>query len=117
MARTIPLNQEDIVSPRATVLTAGGKRGGRFVALSCIVDFTVLQYNFVLLNLVQTKCLRTVTGAYRATPARLLETEAIVPPLDLYLNQRVADFEVWLKASSIAAKIQAACTAIRIRLH
>jgi hypothetical protein len=69
------------------------------------------------LNSVQTKCLRTVTGAYRATPARSLETEAVVPPLDLYLNKRVADFEARLEASGMATKIQAACTAVRIRLR
>jgi hypothetical protein len=41
----------------------------------------------------QTRCLRTVAGAYKATPVRSLETETRVPPLDLYLNTRVARFE------------------------
>jgi hypothetical protein len=43
----------------------------------------------------QGKILRTVTGAYKATPTRLVELEAAVPPLDLYLNARAAAF--WAK--------------------
>ena len=34
-----------------------------------------------------------VAGAYKATPIRHLETETYTLPLDLYLNQRLADFE------------------------
>src|SRR5690606_28328691 len=41
----------------------------------------------------RTGSLRVVTGAYKATPVRVLETEAWVPPLDLYLNKRLLDFE------------------------
>ncbi|KAL2116079.1 hypothetical protein VTJ04DRAFT_10334 [Mycothermus thermophilus] len=45
------------------------------------------------LSRAQNRNLRVVTGAYRATPTYTLETEAWVPPLDLYLNKRLADFE------------------------
>jgi hypothetical protein len=41
----------------------------------------------------QNNSLRIVTGAYKATPIRHLETETWVPPIDLYLNKRKADFE------------------------
>src|SRR5437667_979085 len=41
----------------------------------------------------QSQCLRVVSGAYRATPVRFLKVKTATPPLDLYLNQRVADFE------------------------
>lgn len=41
----------------------------------------------------QSSCLRVVAGVYRATPIRSLETETWVPPLDLYLNKRIADFQ------------------------
>jgi hypothetical protein len=41
----------------------------------------------------QTKCLRVVAGAYKATPVRSLETETYCPPIDLYLNKRVRAFE------------------------
>jgi len=37
-----------------------------------------------------------VAGAFRATPIRNLETETWVPPLDLYFNKRLADFEARL---------------------
>ena len=41
----------------------------------------------------QNRSLRIVAGAYKATPIRHLETETYTPPLDLYLNQRLANFE------------------------
>ena len=41
----------------------------------------------------QNRSLRVVAGAYRAAPIRALETEAWVPPLDIYLTKRLADFE------------------------
>ena len=41
----------------------------------------------------QNRSLRIVAGAYKATPIRHLETETFTPPLDLYLNKRLADFE------------------------
>jgi hypothetical protein len=34
-----------------------------------------------------------VARAYKSTPIRCLETETWVPPLDLYLNKRLVDFE------------------------
>ena len=34
-----------------------------------------------------------MAGAYKTTPVRCLETETWVPPLNLYLNKRLADFE------------------------
>lgn len=46
---------------------------------------------------IQNKCLRVVAGAYKATPIRNLETETWVPPLDLYLNKRRAEFEARLQ--------------------
>jgi hypothetical protein len=46
----------------------------------------------------QNRSLRIVAGAYRAMPIRSLETETWVPPLDLYLNKRLADFEARLAA-------------------
>ena len=39
----------------------------------------------------QTKCARIVAGAYRSTPAHIIQTEVGIPPLDLYLNQRAAN--------------------------
>ena len=53
----------------------------------------------------QSQCLRTVLGAYRATPTAQLETEAAVLPLDIYLNSRVAVFQSQLEASGMAELI------------
>ena len=47
----------------------------------------------------QNAALRVVAGAYKATPIRNLEVETMVPPLDLYLNKRKADFEAKLQAT------------------
>ncbi len=41
----------------------------------------------------QNGCLQVVAGAYKATPVRNLEVETLVPPLDLYFNKRLAEFE------------------------
>ena len=46
------------------------------------------------------RSLRIVTGAYKSTPIRCLETEVGVPPLDLYLNKRLADFEKRLQEAT-----------------
>ena len=51
----------------------------------------------------QSQNLRIVAGAYKATPIRNLETETWVPPLDLYLNKRLADFEARLQALVLQA--------------
>ena len=56
----------------------------------------------------QNRCLLTVTGAYKATAIRNLETEAAVPPFDLYLNKRLADFEVRLAQSGLDEVIDGA---------
>ena len=48
------------------------------------------------LSNIQNKCLRTVAGAFRATPTYSLEVETFVPPIDLYLNSRIAAFQARL---------------------
>ena len=65
----------------------------------------------------QATCLRRVAGAYKAMPRRALETETLVPPLDLHLNQRLAAFEARLKSSGIARAIRDACAGIKRRLR
>jgi hypothetical protein len=49
----------------------------------------------------QNRSLRIVAGAYKATPTRHLEAETWVPPLDLYLNRRLAGFEDRLQKPSL----------------
>ena len=65
----------------------------------------------------QTQCLRTVAGAYRATPVRALETETFVPPLDLYLNGRVAQFEGRIEESGMGQLIRDSCATIARKLR
>ena len=42
-----------------------------------------------------------MVGAYKTASTRCLETEAWVPPLDLYLNKRLADFEARLSKKTL----------------
>lgn len=53
----------------------------------------------------QSQCLRTVLGAYKATPICALEVETYCPPLDLYFHKRLADFEQRMHASGLTAKL------------
>ncbi len=66
---------------------------------------------------IQNKCLRVVTGAYKATPVRALETETYTPPIDLYLDGRLAAFRDRLANSPVSQSIQQACKAIQRRLR
>jgi hypothetical protein len=50
----------------------------------------------------QNKCLRIVAGAYKATPTRYFESEMAMPPLDLYFDKWVADFEDRIELSGMA---------------
>jgi hypothetical protein len=60
------------------------------------------------LILIQNKCLRIVSGAYKAIPARYLESEMVIPPLDLYFDKWVADFEDRTEVYGIAKLLRAA---------
>jgi hypothetical protein len=64
----------------------------------------------------QSQCLCIVAGAYRATPIRLLEVETATPPLDLYLDKRVVEFEQWLESTSKSRIISTACNRVATRL-
>ena len=63
------------------------------------------------------ECTRRAAGAYRATPIRSLELETYTPPLDIYLNKRLADFELRLKGTGMTEKINEACAGVRHRLR
>jgi hypothetical protein len=64
----------------------------------------------------QNQGLHTVLGVYRVTPARMLETESYVPPLDLWLNGQVARVQARLERSGIAQEIRDVCNVIRTRI-
>jgi exonuclease III len=65
----------------------------------------------------QTKCLRVVAGAYKATPVRNLETETFCPPLDLYLNKRVRAFEERLARTDQARFVRGTAAWVASRIQ
>jgi hypothetical protein len=54
------------------------------------------------LTLTQNKCLRIMSGVYKAIPIHYLESEMAMPPLDLYFDKWVADFESRIAISGMA---------------
>jgi hypothetical protein len=64
----------------------------------------------------QNQGLRIVLVAFKATPARQLETESYVPPLDLWLNGHIARFQARREHSGIAQKVRDACKVIRSKI-
>ena len=64
----------------------------------------------------QNQGLQTVLGAFKATPIRQLETESYVPPLDLWLNGRIAHFWARMEHLGVAQKIRDTCSTIRVRI-
>jgi hypothetical protein len=69
------------------------------------------------LERIQNKCLRVVAGAYRATPIRSLEVETCTPPLDLYLDSRLATFQKRLENSEVGRVIENSCNWIQARIR
>jgi hypothetical protein len=60
------------------------------------------------LTLVQNKCLRIISGAYKAILARYLKLEIAIPLLDLYFDKWVANFKNCTEISGIAKLLRAA---------
>ena len=58
----------------------------------------------------QAQALRTILGAFKATPVRSLELDAFCPPLDIYLNKRLADFERRMQLSGLDQQLCQATT-------
>ena len=65
----------------------------------------------------QAQALRTVLGAYKATPIRSLELDAFCPPLDIYLNKRLADFERRMQLSGLDQELSRATARVEARLR
>ena len=57
-----------------------------------------------------------VAGAYRATPIQSLEVETCTPPLDLYLDSRLATFQKRLENSEVGRVIGNSCNWIQARI-
>jgi hypothetical protein len=60
------------------------------------------------LILIQNKCLQIISGAYKIIPARYLELEMVIPPLDLYFDKWVADFKDRTEVSGMVKLLRAA---------
>ena len=65
----------------------------------------------------QNKCIRLIAGAYKATLVSTVEAEVFIPPLDLHLDSVVARVVKRMAENGMARQIEAACTAIRRKLH
>ena len=63
------------------------------------------------------KYLYTIIGAYRRILVWNLETKSNIPPLDIYLNKRLANFEARLEAIGKGELIHNICVAIARRLR
>ncbi|CCE29306.1 uncharacterized protein CPUR_02999 [Claviceps purpurea 20.1] len=64
-----------------------------------------------------TKCLRVVTGAYKATPIAIVETESAVPPVHLFLDYIKRRFYDRIEANGMAELTRQACTAVASHLR
>jgi len=65
----------------------------------------------------QNRCLRIVSGAYRATGLQALERETATPPLRVHVEQLQLQARARLEASGARQEVEAACARIRRRLQ
>ena len=61
----------------------------------------------------QNKCLRTVAGAYRATPIKRLEVETYTAPIDLQADGLALGFQLRLEASGMEALVKGRCNRVK----
>ncbi|KAI0999258.1 hypothetical protein K3495_g8939 [Podosphaera aphanis] len=67
------------------------------------------------LERIQSKCLRAISGAYKATPVHLLHSETFIPPLDLHLQHGAASFQAHVVSSDALWHRELLCSWIRRR--
>ena len=65
----------------------------------------------------QNRCLRTIAGAYKATPTQLLESETRVLPIRTYLSVLQAQYQACTKDTPVQALIKKACKRIQTQLQ
>ena len=63
----------------------------------------------------QQRCLRSVTGGFKATSRRQLESEAVVPPLRAHIARLQLQARARMEASGVQAEVREACD--RLRRH
>ena len=64
----------------------------------------------------QQRCLRSVTGGFRATSRKQLESEAAVPPLRAHMARLQLQARVRMEASGVRTEIQEACERLKRQL-
>jgi hypothetical protein len=69
------------------------------------------------LNKYQNKYFRTVAEIYIIISTRILEMEIYIPPLNIYLNSRMAAFRQRLKISEIELIIERVYEYLKIRFR
>ena len=69
------------------------------------------------LSVMQNKCLRTVTGAFKATPVEVLEAETFIAPMELHLDNLQTKSRYRLRAAGQAKLISKACNTIANKLR
>jgi hypothetical protein len=66
---------------------------------------------------IQNQALRRVTGAYKATPTRRLELEALIPPLHLYIDSITARYQERTRDTQARQELREACDKVAKRLR
>ena len=69
------------------------------------------------LAVLQSKCLRTIAGAFKATPISILEAETFIAPIDIHLDQLQAKARYRLRVNGRSKFIARACTSIAKKLR
>ena len=69
------------------------------------------------LAVIQNKCLRSIAGAFKATPVQSLEAETYVAPMPIHLNQLQAKGRLRLNASGQTAFIRTSSRRIKRKLE
>ncbi|SLM39698.1 Reverse transcriptase domain [Lasallia pustulata] len=69
------------------------------------------------LERLQNRFLRRITGAYRATKVEVLQNEAHIPPLDIYMDKLALDYQDRNRGSTGNEIIESACRRIRNKLQ
>ena len=64
----------------------------------------------------QQRCLRSVTGGFRATSRKQLENEAAVPPLRAHMARLQLQARARMEASGVRTEIQEACERLKRQL-
>ena len=69
------------------------------------------------LAVLQSKCLRTIAGAFKATPIPVLEAETFITPIDIHLDQLQAKARYRLHIGGQSKFIARACKVIANKLR